>query len=279
MDNQDNSPVLHDVTPVPVRLPVEQAFNSLAESLANAQNEIVPPKKNRHVDFTHNGKRVKYSYADLADVIEALKIPFAKFGLSVTHQMNFSQNKMFGLTTTIFHKSGQCISTWYPLPDPMKNQIKPQEFGSALTYARRYSLSSLAGIASDEDDDGATGADSTPPAQVEQKREPMRMKKELPNAAPGATQPDKTEDLDAAFGNPPPSEEEFNNELRNEAGNEILKRVAHYGLDATYMKELLNRITASNRTLRQLTLAEMRTVNNYLHENFEPPADMNEWRE
>jgi hypothetical protein len=53
------------------------------------------------------------------------------------------------LTTTLRHTSGQWISSEYPLP----MGATPQQLGSALTYARRYSLSSIACIAADEDDD------------------------------------------------------------------------------------------------------------------------------
>lgn len=126
----------------------------LAEALSKAQFEFKAPKKNKHVDFTDkNGRRVKYSYADLADIIEAIREPFGKNGLAVFHQLAYDGN-FYGLKTSLVHLSGEFIDTWYPLPDPTANSVRPQEFGSSLTYARRYSLSSLVGIASDEDDDG-----------------------------------------------------------------------------------------------------------------------------
>jgi hypothetical protein len=73
-------------------------------------------------------------------------------------------NEMFGLTTYLEHgPSQEKVSTWYPLPDPARGQIKPQAFGSSLTYARRYSVSSLVGIASEEDDDGQQAPPNDPP--------------------------------------------------------------------------------------------------------------------
>lgn len=130
-------------------------LSKLSEALSKAQGEIQPPTKNRKVDFTDkNGRRVNYSYADLADLIEAIKGPLSKNGLSVTHQLEMGGfDNRFGMKTTLLHSSGESISTWYPIPDP--SQLRPQEFGSALTYARRYSLSCLVGVASEEDDDGA----------------------------------------------------------------------------------------------------------------------------
>jgi uncharacterized protein (DUF3820 family) len=137
----------------------------LAEALAKAQSKITTPVKDRVVDFTDkNGRRVKYSYADLANVLDAVRIPLTENGLSVVHQLGYSRD-CYGLTTILFHSSGESLKTWYPLPDPLKTQIRAQDFGSALTYARRYSLSSLIGIASEEDDDGASAADVKPPAK------------------------------------------------------------------------------------------------------------------
>lgn len=133
------------------------SVSELADALAKAQGEIKAPLKTREVDFVDkNGRRVNYSYADLADVIEAIKVPLSKNGLSVTHQLAHGEGGAFGMRTSLMHVSGEVISTWYPLPDPA--QVKPQEFGSELTYARRYSLSCLVGIASEEDDDGDIAA-------------------------------------------------------------------------------------------------------------------------
>lgn len=124
----------------------------LYEALAKAHGEIEAPLKNRTVDFTHNGQRTYYKYADLADVIDCYRQPLHKNGLSVSHSMGYNTAGKFIMTTFLQHSSGQSISTDYPLPDPVN--MKAQGFGSALTYARRYSVSALLGIASEEDDDG-----------------------------------------------------------------------------------------------------------------------------
>lgn len=134
---------------------------ALAEALAKAQGEIKAPLKKCKVDFVNTkGQRVCYSYADLADVIEAIRIPLSKNGLSILHQVSFNENG-YGLTTTLLHATGEFVSTWYPLPDP--TQLKPQEFGSSLTYARRYSVTLVTGVASDEDDDASEAVAPKPP--------------------------------------------------------------------------------------------------------------------
>lgn len=132
---------------------ISEETKLLNAAIAKAQSKIKTPAKTKKVDFTHEGKRTHYFYADLADTIDACREPLAENGLSIVHQIQLGDNGSYGLKTTLFHSGGGFISTFYPLPDPSK--IKPQAFGSALTYARRYSYSSLIGIASEDDDDGA----------------------------------------------------------------------------------------------------------------------------
>ena len=179
----------------------------LAAALAKAQAEIKTPIKNQTVQMKFKDKydvwREKtYKYADLAGVMDAIRDPLSKNGIAVFHKMGYCEN-VYGMRTFLIHSSGQYIDTWYPLPDPQKQQIKAQDFGSALTYARRYSLSGLVGIASEDDDDGEI-APPTPlpeknqqqqkqPAQPQQSKNnpPMQKaldewKKQIKNHAPGA---------------------------------------------------------------------------------------------
>jgi hypothetical protein len=88
-------------------------------------------------------------YADLASIIEAVRKPLTDNGLAFSQTIWFDEHGLF-LQTTLLHVSGQWLKSEYPLL-----QGTAQQTGSSLTYARRYSLSSIAGIAADEDDDGA----------------------------------------------------------------------------------------------------------------------------
>ncbi len=118
--------------------------NELAKSLASAQGMMKAAK------FNKQNPHFKNKYADLAAVWDAIREPLSKNGLSVTQTMqtNGADHELW-LVTTLRHASGQWTESMYPLPP----NAKPQEFGSALTYARRYSLSAIVGIASEEDDD------------------------------------------------------------------------------------------------------------------------------
>lgn len=126
----------------------------ISEALAKAQAAIPTPKKTREVDFTYQNVRTHYFYADLSDIVDCARKPLSDNGLSYTHLLEYDARGKYGMRTIMFHSSGESISSWHPLPDPALG-AKPQAFGSALTYARRYSLSAILGIASDEDDDGA----------------------------------------------------------------------------------------------------------------------------
>lgn len=158
----------------------------LAAALSKAQNEIKAPKKNQTVDFTDkSGRRVHYKYADLADIIEACREPLSKNDLAIINKLQYD-DKYFGLLTSLVHSSGEFVDTWYPLPEP--SNVDPKAFGAALTYARRYSLSAMLNIASEEDTDGA---DAPPPTQ---KSKPQLQTKPVTQArpknhAPGAENP------------------------------------------------------------------------------------------
>lgn len=120
--------------------------NELSTALAKAQAQM------KSVPFDRTNPHFKNKYASLAAVIDTLRKPLAENGLSYT-QTTQIRDGGFVLVTTLRHGSGQWVESEYPLPAV----AKPQEMGSALTYARRYSLSALACIAADDDDD-AEGA-------------------------------------------------------------------------------------------------------------------------
>lgn len=120
----------------------------LSEALSKAQGEFDHAKKDVKNEF------FKSKYADLASVIDAAKKPLSNNGLAVIQITEVQDNGDIFLTTLLTHSSGEWIISKYPIK-PMKPD--PQGFGSALTYARRYSFSAITGIAS-EDDDGNAGA-------------------------------------------------------------------------------------------------------------------------
>jgi hypothetical protein len=121
----------------------------LSAALAKAQSSM------RAAAFNRINPHFRSKYADLASVLDAIRKPLSDNGLSTT-QVTEIREGQFLLVTTLWHASGQWIASEYPLP----LGAKPQELGSALTYARRYSLSALVCIASEEDDDANAASKS-----------------------------------------------------------------------------------------------------------------------
>jgi len=119
-----------------------ESINELASALCNAQGQMGGAVKDSANPF------FKSSYADLTSVIKAIKQPFADNGLSYT-QFPVSNENGVGVSTRLMHISGQWLEMQYTLPTVKKD---PQASGSAITYARRYALQSIAGIPTADDD-------------------------------------------------------------------------------------------------------------------------------
>ena len=92
----------------------------------------------------------KSKYAPLDAIIDATRPILKKHGLAVIQQPLFSEGTA-GVETTIIHEGGYSSTSTLLLP--LKDQ-SPQGVGSAITYARRYALAAVLGIASEDDDDG-----------------------------------------------------------------------------------------------------------------------------
>lgn len=116
----------------------------IVTALASAQAEFESVKKSK------TNPAFKSKYAELADIFDAVKPALTKYGLAIVQAPSFADGRIT-VTTRLFHKSGQWLETSLSLRPAADDA---QKIGSAITYARRYSLSSLLGIAADEDDDG-----------------------------------------------------------------------------------------------------------------------------
>lgn len=136
-------------------------INELAKALATAQGKM------KAAAFNKTNPHFKNKYADLTAVIDAARAPLSESGLawSQTPEM---QDGAFCLVTRLMHSSGQWIAGQYPLPA----QATPQQLGSALTYAKRYSLAAIIGISSDEDDDAEGARKEDQVAQMPKRENP-----------------------------------------------------------------------------------------------------------
>lgn len=131
--------------------------HDLYAALAAAQAEITNPSKDKVAKVpTKTGGSYSYSYADIADVLNTVRPVLSKHGLAVV-QLPVMANGDLILKTRITHKTGQWIESDYPVCQIGGDH---RVMGAALTYARRYALCPMLGIAADEDTDGETAADA-----------------------------------------------------------------------------------------------------------------------
>jgi hypothetical protein len=135
---------------------LKNSKNNIYTALAKAQGEFETATKNQKNPFFNS------KYLTLGGVIDIIRKPFAKNGLSF---LQFPTVRTEGNSTTVIiktiiaHESGETIENELILPVTIGGRISDaQAIGSAITYARRYSLQSLVGISADEEDDDGNSA-------------------------------------------------------------------------------------------------------------------------
>lgn len=139
----------------------------LATALIEAKKKFTKALKNA------SNPAFKSKYADLASAIEATEAALSECGLAV---MQFAgcqpAEECVSVTTRILHKSGQYIENVLDMPARGRQGFDAQSVGSAITYARRYALMAMVGIAP-EDDDGnaASGANNGTAKEIVRKSE------------------------------------------------------------------------------------------------------------
>jgi len=136
---------------------------------------------------TKSGGSYEYSYADLAAITPLILPLLGAHGLAWIAKPMLTDDGRFVLRYKLAHTSGEVEGGDYPLPDP--NRGTPQEIGSAITYARRYTLCSVVGLAPDKDDDDAAAASKAKPKVT--RAEPRPQTRQTSAQAP---QPDRRDD-------------------------------------------------------------------------------------
>lgn len=121
-----------------------ESIKEIASALAKAQGAMSHPKFNQVNPF------FKSKYADLTAVINCIRQPFADNGLSFTQHTECINGKNV-VTTLVMHTSGEWMKSSMPL---ITSATDMQKLASSITYAKRYSLSAICGLSSEEDTDG-----------------------------------------------------------------------------------------------------------------------------
>ena len=157
-------------------------IGELAKALAAANLEIVNPS----LDAVN--PHFKSRYASLGAIINAVRLPLARHGISAVQTVS-TDGGAVGVTTTLLHASGEWMAetAMSALPD----RATVQQLGSVITYLRRYALASITGIVGEDDDDGNATTNSAPRSEPRKPFKPQDPRTAVPPppTAPRATKP------------------------------------------------------------------------------------------
>jgi hypothetical protein len=147
-----------------------EAIGTIAAALAKAQTELTNPEKSLSATirspFPRESDRV-FRYAPLSSGLEIVRKSLGRYEIATVQTTEIDQDAgLLRLTTVLAHSSGEWLSSDWPVC-PISDIGSPQRMGAALTYARRYALFTLVGIAG-EDDLDAPDLGAIPKPGVEQ---------------------------------------------------------------------------------------------------------------
>src|ERR1700726_1985058 len=129
-----------------------ESVAALAAALAKAKSELVNPEKSLTATIRTGrpgeGKR-SFRYAPLLSGLDIVRKTLGQHEIA-TVQTTAIEGGVVNLTTMLAHASGEWIASDWPVC-PVAETANPQRMGAALTYARRYALFTLVGIAGEDD--------------------------------------------------------------------------------------------------------------------------------
>lgn len=172
-----------------------ESIANLAAALVEAQSQFpsIPKTKTVTVHTQQKGS-YDFRYAPLDEILRHVRPVLNKCGLAIMQGMDEDR-----LTTTLLHSSGE----WKSHSMSLQDLPNPQQFGSVMTYKRRYSIKAILGIETDDDDEGAAAV-------------PEQKVKATPNADPFSDVPKERHEslrqiaysIIDCFNNDPPMEKE-----------------------------------------------------------------------
>ena len=129
-------------------------IGALAAALAKAQAEIANPEKSLTATiespFPREGQRT-FRYASLSTGLDIVRKCLGQHEIATVQSTAIDRDSgLIRLTTTLVHASGEWVSSDWPVC-PASETAAPHRMGAALTYARRYALFTLVGIAGEDD--------------------------------------------------------------------------------------------------------------------------------
>jgi len=136
-------------------------LKSIAEALSKFQGECPVIEKTMTVTVTTKaGFKYSYKYADLPTILSTINPILAKNGLSITQPLSGDTDTL-QIKTLLLHTSGENIESLISVKVERTEKMSyVQAVGSAITYLRRYAITSLLNLSADEDVDDAINTDS-----------------------------------------------------------------------------------------------------------------------
>src|SRR5579862_5852863 len=139
---------------------------NLAAALAKAQIALVNPEKSLVATIRQGGPSAAeqtFRYAPLSSGLEIVRKTLGEHEIATVQTTAIDQGAgIVNLTTVLAHSSGEWISSDWPVCT-LSETVAPRRMGAALTYARRYGLFTLAGIAGEDDLDAPDLETTTAP--------------------------------------------------------------------------------------------------------------------
>src|ERR1700689_748960 len=148
-----------------------ETIGAIAGALAKAQSELSNPEKSLvatiRSPFPREGDRT-FRYASLSSGLDIVRKALGKHEIATLQTTSIDKDAgLICLTTMLAHSSGEWVSSDWPVC-PVGETAAPHRMGAALTYARRYALFTLVGIAGEDDLDApdlkpVSGTKADPP--------------------------------------------------------------------------------------------------------------------
>ena len=134
-----------------------ESLTNIMPAFAKAQAALGTVEKKKTAEIRSSKGSYTFTYADIADVLEAIKPTLKEHELAIMQDVANAESGV-SIATRLVHSSGEWIES-----DPLRLPVDArhaQAVGSAITYGRRYSLSALLGIATEDDDGGGTATNN-----------------------------------------------------------------------------------------------------------------------
>src|SRR6516225_6547964 len=174
-----------------------ESIAALAAALAKAQAELTNPEKSltATIPTDRNGEGARtFRYAPLSSGLGIVRKTLGKHEIAILQTTAIDQpTRSVSLTTMLTHASGEWIASEWPVC-PVSDTAAPHRMGAALTYARRYALFTLVGIAGEDDLDAPNllvPTTPTPKTEIGKTKDRLNGGPNYPSRGPSGSGPKK----------------------------------------------------------------------------------------